>query len=112
MSEDKTKILPNDDNKAPTTEPMLETILAKMTEEFANVHQEFANVHQEFANVHQEFANVHQEIASLRRDVRRIDIRFDDTESSFYASRSEVVSIRQKQKELEDRLEGLERKAS
>ena len=105
MSEDKTKILPNDDNKAPTTEPMLETILAKMTEEFANVHQEFANVHQEFANVH-------QEIASLRRDVRRIDIRFDDTESSFYASRSEVVSIRQKQKELEDRLEGLERKAS
>lgn len=84
MSEDTTKELPNDDNQAPTTKPMLEAILAKVNELATKVDEGFSEMRLE-----------------LRKVNKRLDVMSADHQR-----------IRTDQSILEDRVEDLERKAS
>jgi hypothetical protein len=61
MSKDPTKDLPNDENKAPTTNMMVETLLLEVREGFAEVRENFAKVNSRFDRVD-------SQIEDLRRD--------------------------------------------
>ncbi|MBI3652220.1 MAG: hypothetical protein HY231_14460 [Acidobacteria bacterium] len=107
MSEDQTKILDSEKDapdeavasaKAQTTNPMLEAILARVTDGFVGVNKRLDTLE--------------IEVGELRRDIRRIDLSIDKLHLSHYESRSEIVELRLKQRELEVRIDNLERKAS
>jgi hypothetical protein len=49
MSDEETKILPNEQGNAPTTQPMLEAILAQVKEGFAEVNSKLGALSAELA---------------------------------------------------------------
>jgi hypothetical protein len=84
MGEDNTKILPNDENKAPTTEPMLEAILAKVNEGFARMEARFDTIE--------------KDVRDIKRNQRVLN--------------EQMLNLQGSQLDLEDRVDVLERKAS
>jgi archaellum component FlaC len=105
MSEDKTPVLGNEEpteeleaQKAPTTNPMLEAILARMNEGFAEINQRFDGVDKRLDGIENELREQQKAIRSLER-------RFDVYTQDLLKLRGDVLNH-------ESRIEDLERKAS
>jgi hypothetical protein len=98
MSEDKTEVLGNEEpteeleaQKAPTTNSMLEAILARMNEGFAEINQRFDGIE--------------NELREQQKAIRSLERRFDVYTQDLLKMRGDVLNH-------ESRIEDLERKAS
>ena len=91
MSNDETKVLPEGQDKAPTTKPMLEAILAKVDDGFATMNARFDKVETRFDKVE-------KELRAIKRDQRTVYDQFLD--------------LKGLHRELDERVAKLEDKAS
>jgi hypothetical protein len=98
MSEDTTNILSNEESKAPATNPMLEAILAKVNDLVTRVDEGFAQVDSRFAEVNARIDGLTTEMKEVKRNQRV----FND----------QLLNLQGSQREIEDRLDDHERKAS
>jgi archaellum component FlaC len=112
MSEDKTEVLGNEEpteeleaQKAPTTNPMLEAILARMNEGFAEINQRFDGIDKRFDGVDKRFDGVENELREQRKAIHSLERRFDVYTQDLLKMRGDVLNH-------ESRIEDLERKAS
>jgi outer membrane murein-binding lipoprotein Lpp len=105
MSEDTTQELPNDDNQAPTTKPMLEAILAKVNELSITVNELSTTVNELSTKVNELSTKVNEGFSEMRLELRKVNKRLD-------VMSADHQRIRTDQSILEDRVEDLERKAS
>jgi chromosome segregation ATPase len=98
MNEDETKVLDSDEptealepQKAPTTQPMLQEILARINDGFAGMDQRLAAIE--------------GEMREQRKAIHSLERRFDVYTQDLLKIRGDVLNH-------ENRLEDLERKAS
>jgi chromosome segregation ATPase len=126
MSEDKTKILgdeePTEDlaaQKAATTNPMLEAILARMNEGFAQIDTKFAEFDTKFAEFDTKFAELNTKVAELNTKVAELNTKVDMLTSDVREIKGyqrvfndQLLRVQSHLFEHEERLNNLERKAS
>ena len=92
MSEDQTKFLNEDDKqKAPTTEPMLEAILARLNDLTAKMETGFAEIK--------------ERLTALEKAVHKLERKFDVFSIESMKIKADVLDV-------VNRVEDLERKAS
>ncbi len=71
MNEDETKNLSEDRNKTPTTNPMLEAILARVTDGFSQTNQRLSVIADEIASFHTELTSLKTELTAFRADTEK-----------------------------------------
>ena len=103
MSEEQTNILPPD--KAPTTQPMLEAILAKVNQLGDEMSAGFAQVNGRLEQIEKRVDAIEQDMREVKEHLRKIDIRLGVVSDDLQKLRADSV-------DHERRIADLERKAS
>lgn len=85
MNNDETKVLPEGQDKAPTTQPMLEAILAKVDDGFAAMNLRFdglenrmERMENRMEKMENRFDRLEKEFRGIKRDQRTVNDRLLD----------------------------------